>query len=96
MADIEVIVENSRAVSISIDNVDITKKIREYSNPEYDLLLVEMAVSTNSSLQPNEIDWSVNSFMNEGVEGIHIAVGDGMTGAHIDFICPGVSTNPPL
>jgi hypothetical protein len=26
-----------------------------------------------------------------GVPGIHVGVGDGLTGIHIDLICPGVA-----
>ena len=53
-------------------------------------MLVEMAISNNPGLEASELDWSVNSVLNEGARGIHFAVGDGVTGAHIDFICPGM------
>jgi len=74
----------------SADGVDYTDEIRELSNPQLELMLVEMAISNNPGLDAYSLDWRVNSVLNEGVRGVHFAVGDGVTGAHIDFICPGM------
>jgi hypothetical protein len=60
--------------------------LREVTNPEYDLLLNEVAFGTNHALA-GHVDWRINSQLNEGVGGMHVAVGDGLTGAHIDFVC---------
>ena len=49
-----------------------------------------MAFSTNAGIRPEFIDWTKNSQLNEGAIGIHVAVGEGLRGAHIDFICPEV------
>jgi len=53
------------------------------------LALTEFAVGVNKEIC-NVIDYGVNSQMNEGVEGIHVAIGDGTTGFHIDFLSPAV------
>lgn len=53
-------------------------------------MLTELAFSTNSSMIPYNIDWTKNSQLNEGAIEIHIAIGEELTGAHIDFICPDV------
>ncbi|NWA08502.1 hypothetical protein [Pseudomonas gingeri] len=50
--------------------------------------LTEFAIGVNQSIAPI-IDFGVNSQMNEGIEGIHIAIGDGAKGYHIDFLSPG-------
>lgn len=65
-------------------------EVREFSNPQLELMLVEMAISNNPGLDAYNLDWRVNSVLNEGARGVHFAVGDGVTGAHIDFICPGM------
>jgi hypothetical protein len=32
------------------------------------------------------VDWSVNSQLNEGVGAVHLGFGEGITGAHMDFV----------
>ncbi len=84
-------IENSQLKEVrSVDGADLTNEIRELSNPQLELILVEMAISNNPGLDASKLDWGVNSVLNEGAQGIHFAVGDGVTGAHIDFICPGM------
>lgn len=84
-------IENSQLKEVrSVDGADFTNEIRELSNPQLELMLVEMAISNNPGLEAHNLDWTVNSVLNEGARGIHFAVGDGVTGAHIDFICPGM------
>ena len=53
-------------------------------------MLMEMAFSTNHGVIPENLDWTKNAQINEGALGIHVGLGDGLTGAHIDFICPNV------
>lgn len=84
-------IESSQLKGVrSVDGADFADEIRELSNPQLELILVEMAISNNPGLDASKLDWSVNSVLNEGARGIHFAVGDGVTGAHIDFICPGM------
>jgi len=88
---LSVTIENSQVKQVrSSDGTNLTDEIAELSNPQLELMLVEMAISNNPGLEASELDWSVNSVLNEGARGIHFAVGDGVTGAHIDFICPGM------
>lgn len=84
---LEVEVRDSRLVGATAGGRDITQNLLRLSNEKLELLLIEVAFSTNPSLRANMLDWKVNSVMNEGIQGIHIAVGDGLTGAHIDLIC---------
>lgn len=75
--------------------IDLTKDLLRYSNPHLELMLVEMAISNNPGVRCNEVNWGINSVLNEGILGLHFAVGDGVTGAHIDFICPGMTLPSP-
>jgi hypothetical protein len=54
-------------------------------------MLIEVAFSTNTGMKSETIDWNYNSVLNETSLGVHIALGDGATGAHIDFIAPGAA-----
>ena len=88
---LRVIVENSQLTEARTkDGFEITDALRRFSNPQLELMLVEMAISNNTGLDIGMVNWNINSVMNEGVRGIHFAVGDGVTGAHIDFLCPGM------
>ncbi|WP_328493840.1 hypothetical protein OHS59_14675 [Streptomyces sp. NBC_00414] len=49
--------------------------------------LVEFSFGTNTGIL-DDLDWSVNSQINEGAAGVHMGVGDGVSGAHIDFVLP--------
>lgn len=59
--------------------------VRRITNERYDLALTELAFGTNHRLR-KAVDWRVNSQLNEGAGALHVAVGDGLTGIHIDFI----------
>lgn len=82
--------ENSRAVHIWAGERDLSGELEEFTNRRLELVVNEMAFSTNEGVIPEHIDWNKNSQLNEGAVGIHVGLGDGVTGAHIDFICPGV------
>jgi hypothetical protein len=55
-----------------------------------DLSLVELSFGTNMTLFPDTVDWTINAQLHEGLHGVHAGIGDGVTGVHIDFVCPGV------
>ena len=57
------------------------------------LYLSEFAIGVNDAIRPN-INYSHNSPMNEGVSGVHVGLGDGASGYHIDFLSPGVEVLP--
>ena len=65
---------------------DIAAQLLELTNAGLGGMLTEFSFSSNAAMRPQEIDWGVNSQMNEGAIGVHVAVGEGLTGAHIDFI----------
>lgn len=55
--------------------------------------LTEFAIGVNEEIAPL-INYNVNSQMNEGISGMHLAIGDGSSGFHIDFLCPAVKVTP--
>lgn len=57
------------------------------------LRLREFAIGVNDAIAPN-IDYKINSQMNEGISGVHVAIGDGSSGYHIDFLSPSVTVRP--
>jgi hypothetical protein len=64
------------------------ERLLDAAGPEYGGNLLEFSIGTN--VTPGlALDWSVNSCMNEGVRGIHVAIGDGICGAHVDFVSAG-------
>jgi len=78
-------IENGILTSARAGGEDFTGKLLEATNPEYGLHVLELGIGTNQSVLPH-ISWSVNSQLNEGAGPVHIGFGEGLTGAHIDFI----------
>ncbi len=71
---------------------DRSKEISEVVNPEYGLHTLELGLGSNPSIAPL-VDWRFNSQLNEGVGKVHLGFGEGITGAHMDFIIDGVSVS---
>jgi hypothetical protein len=64
---------------------DFTDAVREVTNPEYGLQALELGIGTNQGVLP-EVKWQINSQLNEGAGPVHLGFGEGITGAHMDFI----------
>jgi hypothetical protein len=71
--------------SVVVDGRERVDEIAEVTNPGYGLHTLELGLGTNPGISPL-VDWNINSQLNEGVEKIHLGFGEGMTGAHMDFI----------
>jgi hypothetical protein len=83
-------VEDSRMTSARCDDgSDILDDLLACVGDDGDKI-VEFSFGTNSDID-GALDWSVNSQINEGASGVHIALGDGVTGAHVDFVRPGAT-----
>ncbi len=54
------------------------------TGPDY-RAVTEVAVGTGI-LPPESVDWSLNCVLNEGAAGIHIGIGNSLTGMHFDFM----------
>ncbi|UVJ44358.1 hypothetical protein NVV94_01735 [Pseudomonas sp. LS1212] len=79
-------VTNNKISSLLIGSTEYKTLLEEAAGAR-GLFLTEFAIGVNSSLAPI-IDYSINSQLNEGIAGIHVAIGDGSTGYHIDFLSP--------
>jgi hypothetical protein len=64
---------------------DFTDAVREVTNPEHGLHAMELGIGTNLGVLP-DVRWQVNSQLNEGAGPVHLGFGEGVTGAHMDFI----------
>ncbi|KAA0942720.1 hypothetical protein [Streptomyces apricus] len=79
-------VEDCRIVSAVCGDTDWAQDLARCAG-ESGARLVEFSFGTNHAIL-DTLDWSVNSQINEGAGGVHIGVGDGVSGAHIDFVLP--------
>lgn len=77
--------EEGVLVSVEADGDDFTDAVREATNPAYGLHTIELGIGTNFSVLPH-VNWRVNSQLNEGAGVVHLGFGEGISGAHIDFI----------
>lgn len=66
---------------------DYTDAVREVIDPDHGLRAIELGLGTNYNVLP-EVQWQINSQLNEGAGPVHLGFGDGVTGPHMDFIVP--------
>ena len=59
--------------------------IHATSGPEYRGAVTEVTVGTGV-LSAGRVDWGLNCLLNEGAAGVHLGVGNGLTGMHFDLI----------
>lgn len=85
-------VKNNIITSFIVNHIDHAELLKCAAGPR-GLALTEFAVGVNESIAP-VIDYRINSQMNEGISGVHVAIGDGSSGYHIDFLSPGVDFSP--
>ena len=85
-------VKNNIITSFRIDDEEHIKLL-DLAAGRRGLRLTEFAVGVNEAIMTN-IDYSINSQMNEGISGVHLAIGDGSSGYHIDFLSPTVKVKP--
>jgi hypothetical protein len=78
-------VHNNQVLALSINGEDYTDLLKRLAGETRGLTVTEFAFGLNSSIRKNA-DWTINSPINEGARGIHVGIGDGRTGLHIDLI----------
>ena len=71
----------------------LPQKLLDLAAGSRGLKLTEFAIGVNEAITPS-IDYKINSQMNEGISGVHLAIGDGSSRYHIDFLSPAVSVSP--
>lgn len=72
-------------VGVTAGGRDFTGELLSATNPDHGLQALELGIGTNLEVQP-EVDWRVNSQLNEGAGVMHVGFGEGITGAHMDFV----------
>lgn len=85
-------ITNNTVTSFKIDEEE-QLKLLDLAAGSRSLKLTEFAIGVNENIASN-IDYAVNSQMNEGISGVHLAIGDGSSGFHIDFLSPLVQVSP--
>jgi hypothetical protein len=68
----------------SVDGTDIAAEVANLAGERLGPRLTEFSFGLNSSLK--DVDWTVNSPLNEGALGVHVGLGDGYSGLHLDFV----------
>jgi hypothetical protein len=86
------LIEDNQLRAFIVDEHDYRAVLNEATGPR-GLQLTECAFGVNASIA-DCIDYRINSQLNEGIEGMHVAVGDGRQGYHIDLLMPGVVASP--
>lgn len=86
------IIVDNQVRSFTVGARDYCALLSEATGPR-GLHLTECAFGVNASIA-DKIDYRINSQLNEGIEGLHVAVGDGRQGYHIDMLMPGVVATP--
>jgi hypothetical protein len=85
LAPITLRMEGGLLASVMAGEEDFTDALLQVTSPEYGRNLLELGIGTNEEILP-WVDWSVNSQLNEGAGPVHLGFGDGITGAHVDFL----------
>lgn len=85
-------IENNTIVALKCNDVDYVRLLSNAAGYR-GLALTEFAIGVNDALE-TEIDYRLNSQLNEGIAGIHVALGDGSSGYHIDFLSPRTRISP--
>ncbi len=86
----EIAFRNNKISSFQIDGKEFLANLCELTGHCRNNEITEFAFGLNQDIL-HTINWSMNAQINEGASGIHIGIGDGVTGAHIDFICVDVN-----
>ncbi|WLH13173.1 hypothetical protein [Pseudomonas hefeiensis] len=85
-------IEENKITSLQVGNSEHIETLKLASGIR-GIELTEFAIGVNEEIAPL-IDYKVNSQLNEGIDGIHLAIGDGSSGFHIDFLSPAVRVTP--
>ncbi|ORW00524.1 hypothetical protein AWC15_08625 [Mycobacterium lacus] len=82
-------IRDNQLAECRLDGRDIKDDIARWTR-DYGLRITECSIGTNAQVLTGA-DWSLNSLMNEGAQGIHVGFGRPVDGIHFDFICPEVA-----
>ena len=78
-------IKSNVVVKLTIDDKDCTVLLEQLVGEKHGLNVTELAFGLNRKMRKS-VNWLINSPINEGARGIHIGLGDGVSGMHIDLI----------
>ncbi|MDL4817188.1 hypothetical protein [Actinomadura opuntiae] len=84
-APIDLRLADGMLAEVRAGGVDYTEAVIDVTNPAYEGHTIELGLGTNMALLP-QVNWALNSQLNEGAGTLHLGFGEGMTGAHMDFV----------
>ena len=89
ITDMVMVFKNNKLISCKSHGEDISNILKHNSGEKSfkNAYVTEFAIGTNMKIL-KEMDMSINAQINEGVQGIHVGIGNGTTGFHMDFLCP--------
>jgi len=82
-------IRENKVIKCTFDGLDVLHEVSRIVGDEHNLSITELGIGVNTKIS-SKINYNINSQINEGVEGIHIGLGDGKTGYHLDFLVPGI------
>jgi hypothetical protein len=80
----KILVSESSIERIYVGSLDATETFQSLAGP-CGLHISEFSLGFYVP-EPGSVDWTVNSPFNEGIQGVHIGIGDGYSGMHFDFV----------
>jgi hypothetical protein len=96
-SNMKIFVGNNKLTSVLINNVEYLSDFIDLVSEDKAQLpnVTEFAIGFNYQLQ-NDIDWKFNLQVNEGVKRIHLGIGNGEVGFHLDFITSNIEYSSHL
>lgn len=85
LSPIDLTLEGGVLRALTVGGRDRLEEVLEVTNRDHGLHAVELGLGSNTAVAPL-VDWTFNSQMNEGAAPIHLGFGEGITGAHMDFV----------
>ncbi|MEV0325951.1 hypothetical protein AB0H63_05785 [Micromonospora echinospora] len=89
-APIVVEIRDSRPVSLTCGTESVLAEVLTFVDPNKKEYVSEFGFAA-TTWPTDDVDWTINSQFNEAVGGLHIGLGNGVTGAHIDLVAPKVT-----
>ena len=80
-------IDNNKITSFIIGGNKKLNDLKKIAGESRNSNITELAFGLNSSIL-GKTNWNYNSQINEGCFGMHLGIGDGKTGIHMDFIHP--------
>lgn len=81
-------IEESRPTSLTCGDEAILDRVLTFLDPNERTYVSEFGFASSNQWDVDATDWNINSQLNEAIGGLHVGLGRGVTGAHIDLVAP--------